>query len=98
MSFSMAMLSSLDEPDVVQLAPKLTRYEQPTATAVVSNPVKLVIVVRFVRINANQVDFPFHGAGFGVDDHDDVFRIHIGINLTIDIFQLIEAIQRPFMI
>src|SRR5690606_10449990 len=98
MSLSMAMLLPLDEPDVVQLAPKLTRYEQPIATAVVSDTVQLVVIVRFVWINTNQVDLSLHSAGFGVDDDDDVFRVHIGINLTIDILQLVEAIQRSFMI
>src|SRR5690606_34968727 len=98
MSLSIAALLSFDELDVVQLAPKFACYEQPGATTVVSNAVKLVVIIRFVRINADQVDFSFHGSSDRVDDHDDVFRVHIGINLTVDVFQLVKAIQWPFAI
>src|SRR5690606_19810590 len=98
MSLSIAALLSFDELDVVQLAPKFACYEQPVATTVVSNAVKFVVIIRFVRINADQVDFSFHGSSHRVDDHDDVFRVHIGINLTVDVFQLVKAIQWPFAI
>src|SRR5690606_8321766 len=98
MSLSIAALLSFDELDMVQLAPKFARYEQPVATMVVCNPVKFVVVVRFIRVNANQVDFSFYGTGLRVDNNDDVFRVHIGINLTVDIFQLVKAIQWPFAV
>src|SRR5690606_9699150 len=95
---NMAAFLSLDEFDMVQLAPQFTRYKQPVARAVVSYSVKLIVVIRFVRINANQVDLPFNGTGFGVNDHDDVFRIYVSIYFPTDILQFVETIQRPLAV
>src|SRR5690554_4082965 len=95
MSLSMPALLSLYELDMIQLAPELTRYKQPIAPAVISYPVKLIVVVRFAWINTDQVNLSLHSTGLWVDDDDDVFHVHIGVYLTVNIFQLVDTVQWP---
>src|SRR5690606_10073984 len=84
--------------DFVKLAPQLSSYKKPIPLPIICYAVKFVVVLFLIRIYANKINLSLNGARLRVDDNDNIFGIDIGVYLSVDIFQFIQAVYRSAVI